>query len=195
MLTRARTFSRIIWKLPVRPFSAKNVVITAAGPDRPGIVHKLSTLIAPGNVEESRMTTLGLDFAILLRVTFPQKTEVDKVKKSIEEALPDYLVGARETGPVQATSPELKQCTITLEGPDQTGVVNAITEIFVKHNASIQDLKTETTMAAFAGYNIFELQTVINLPHSVDERKFRADLRAFEEKWGVDVLFKWGKPT
>ena len=47
-----------------------NLIISAIGSDRPGIVSEISGIITThgGNVEESRMSRLGSDFAIIMLV-------------------------------------------------------------------------------------------------------------------------------
>jgi len=49
----------------------KNLVISALGNDKPGIVNELSKTILDqgGNISESRMTVLGGEFAMMLLVT------------------------------------------------------------------------------------------------------------------------------
>ena len=48
-----------------------NFIISAIGPDRSGIVSELSSIITShgGNVEESRMSKMGSDFAIIMLVS------------------------------------------------------------------------------------------------------------------------------
>ncbi len=48
----------------------KLLAVTAIGPDRTGIVRDLSAGIteAGGNIRESRMTTLGSEFAVMMLV-------------------------------------------------------------------------------------------------------------------------------
>src|SRR4051812_23996800 len=67
----AKGVDRVLEVVTNQPPRNHSVVITASGPDRPGIVHDLTKLLttAGANVEESRMSILGNDFAILLRVT------------------------------------------------------------------------------------------------------------------------------
>ena len=45
-----------------------NLIISAIGSDRPGIVSKLAGIITNhgGNIEKSRMTRLGSDFVIIV---------------------------------------------------------------------------------------------------------------------------------
>ena len=48
-----------------------SLIISAVGSDRPGIISELSGIITThgGNVEESRMSRLGSDFAIIMLVS------------------------------------------------------------------------------------------------------------------------------
>ena len=50
---------------------AQLIVISAIGRDKPGIVQSISKAILScgGNIEESRMTTLGSEFATLMLVS------------------------------------------------------------------------------------------------------------------------------
>jgi predicted amino acid-binding ACT domain protein len=81
------------------PVRASSVVITAAGPDRPGIVSDLSAALqgANANVEESRMTILGNDFAILLRVTVPESQSARGITELLQSSFPEFVVSARST--------------------------------------------------------------------------------------------------
>ena len=60
-------------KSPTNPSQTvtDNLVITAIGKDRPGIINELSRIVLEqkGNVVDSRMTVLGGEFAILLLVS------------------------------------------------------------------------------------------------------------------------------
>ena len=52
----------------------KNFVLTVTGPDRIGIVERVTGLLFAqgGNVETSRMARLGGEFAILMLVSMPE---------------------------------------------------------------------------------------------------------------------------
>jgi glycine cleavage system transcriptional repressor len=59
-----------------------NIVFTLTGPDRIGIVDDVTRMVleAGGNVETSRMTRLGGEFAILMLISIPsdELTGLDK---------------------------------------------------------------------------------------------------------------------
>ena len=60
------------------------IVISAIGTDRTGVVQDLSKVILAcgGNIEESRMTTLGAEFAMLMLVSGNWHT-LDKLEKEL----------------------------------------------------------------------------------------------------------------
>ena len=62
-----------------------NIIISAIGSDRPGIVLELTGIIINhgGNVEESRMTRLGSDFAIIMLVSI-KKNAYDSLEISLQ---------------------------------------------------------------------------------------------------------------
>jgi glycine cleavage system transcriptional repressor len=61
------------------------IVISAIGPDRTGVVQDIAEVIlnCDGNIEESRMTTLGSDFAMLLLVSGNWHT-LSRLEKGLE---------------------------------------------------------------------------------------------------------------
>ena len=62
------------------------LVLTAVGPDRPGLVNEISSLVlaAGANLEDSRMAILGGEFALLILVSGDPKA-VTRVEHSAEE--------------------------------------------------------------------------------------------------------------
>lgn len=174
----------------VAPVRANSIVLTAAGPDRPGIVHDVcSTLAAQAqaNIEESRMTILGNDFAIILRVTVPETHSASKVAELMQKAFPDFVVSGRSTTTHPIFTSPVRIFSVAVEGPDQPGIVQILTNLFLEHKGSIRDLDTDTSNAPFAGYKIFSLKSVVALPINADFASFEASLHKFEDEFGFDV--------
>ena len=102
-----------------------NIIISAIGVDRPGIVLELSSIIRNhgGNVEESRMTRLGSDFAIIMLVS---------VKKDWYESLKVALQAINElTITSKLTNENINkgvQYQIDLSGADNEGIVNVLSK-------------------------------------------------------------------
>ena len=62
------------------------IVLSAIGSDRAGIVQDISKVILScgGNIEESRMTTLGSEFAVLMLVSGNWHT-LDRLEKGLDK--------------------------------------------------------------------------------------------------------------
>ena len=176
---------------PPTPAPLLSYVVTTAGPDRPGLVHSIAGHLHSlgANIEESRMTCLGTDFAVLLRISAPSSLALEQLTSSLQDLFPNFLVQARATSPIPPLPPPCHILNVSIEGPDQPGVVRAFTGVFARHGVTVRDLDTDTSSAPFAGYRVFSLRCVVAVPmeEGVME-KVRAGLEEFEEKWGFDVV-------
>ena len=63
------------------------IVLSAIGTDRTGVVQDITKVILAcgGNIEESRMTTLGAEFAVLMLVSGNWHT-LDKLERELDKA-------------------------------------------------------------------------------------------------------------
>ena len=174
------------------PYTAyQSVVITLAGPDRVGIVSDLSACLheLQGNIEESRMTILGNDFAVILLTSVPQSHTTNDIQNKLKLVFPEFIISARSTQPPGNTYPSapVRMLRLSLEGPDQPGVVRALTELLFKYGASIRDLDTDTSSAPFAGYRIFSMKAIVSIPTSTDVDAFHTATTDFENKYGFEL--------
>ena len=131
---------------------SKKFLITAFSKDRPGIVADLSQAIYENgyNLEESSMTNLAGEFAILLLLSTSSLNEVDAQEKLSTEC----RRLEREKGitafirPVGQESPEEKKNVLTktihVEGLDQAGIVYKVSKFLADNGINISTLNTET---------------------------------------------------
>lgn len=66
------------------------LITCLAGPDRSGIVHEVAGILLKlsCNVEESRMTSLGSDFAVIMMCSVPETVSTRDLKQRISDQLP-----------------------------------------------------------------------------------------------------------
>lgn len=166
----------------------RSLVLTFSGPDKTGIVFELSNVVhtQKGNVEESRMTLLGQDFALLMLISV-DANQADTLKDEITKQFPEFNVSFRDTASKKGFQGPVRILHVTFDGPDQPGVLSAMSNIFLKNQISVRDLETDTSSAPFAGYKVFGLKSVIAVPNSTDLAQLDDDISAFEEEYGVDV--------
>jgi glycine cleavage system transcriptional repressor len=144
----------------------KQLVLTAIGPDKPGIVKEISSVIheAGANLEDSRMAVLAGDFALI--VLFSGELEsIEKVKKqcvSLEKQL-DFQISFKQ--PTQSTEkPESLAYRFQAIGVDQPGIVHSVSAILAEFDVNVLSLESRLTHAAFHGTAMFAFNAEIQVP-------------------------------
>eukprot|EP00899_Mesostigma_viride_P012571 jgi/Mesvir1/21314/Mv15934-RA.1 len=183
---------------PTRGFAAatqdvsrKYMVVTAVGPDRPGIVSSLTkaALSHGANVEESRMTKLGGDFAIIMMVS------VDRAASTKHKALESSLTNIQglkvfchwSTDTDARKQARRRYRHLSVSGADDAGLVYKVTEFLAGQDVNIENMETSTTEAPFGGTTLFELESTIGLPTEMSTSSLAEELDKLSTKLGVDI--------
>ena len=151
------------------------LVISALGSDRPGLVDKLSNIIYSHalNIEDSRMTVLGGEFAILLLVAgeSPSLEALQSQQGEIEQALNMSLLIKPTTA--SNTTDNVVPYTVEVTALDNPGIVHNITSFFSKRDINIINLQTEHYFAPHTGSPMFALHMTIGLSAEFDIAELR----------------------
>tara|TARA_B100000029_G_scaffold515478_1_gene622672 strand:- start:3623 stop:4138 length:516 start_codon:yes stop_codon:yes gene_type:complete len=162
-----------------------HLLITAFGPDRPGIVSELSNIISlhGGNVEESRMTNLGNEFAILLLAKI-QNNQLDSLKNQFKEfkGLSIYTKSTMSKIAIDGI-----ECVIYLVGADHEGIIAGLAKYLSKNAINIYEMITNTTHAPSTGTILFNMQANITLPNNINFDKIKSELKHIANDLGVDI--------
>ena len=164
----------------------KNLIISAIGVDRPGIVSQLSGIITShgGNVEESHMTRLGSDFAIIMLVSVaPDWME------SLEVALQsinDLTIISKPTETKQER--EGIQCQIDLSGADNEGIVKVLSKYLKGKSINILEMQTYISNAPITGTSLFNLKAITAIPENMNIMDIQSDLNQIAQKLGVEII-------
>jgi glycine cleavage system transcriptional repressor len=167
------------------------LVISAIGDDRPGLVSRLTGLIQDCgcNVEDSRMSVLGTEFALILLLS----GEADGVARVGREApaLAEELgltLTAKPAGPPSAR-PVANRVPYEVRAVclDHPGVVHEITQFLARCDINIGELTTQTYAAPVTGAPMFSLHLRAEVPADRSIRALRADLAELGDQHGVDI--------
>ncbi|MDH5572210.1 MAG: ACT domain-containing protein [Gammaproteobacteria bacterium] len=144
----------------------EQLVITALGKDRPGIVNELSNALASHqlNIEDSSMSVMGGEFAILMLVS-GSVASIDNFIAQItelEERLGMHLL-AKSTS-TQPTDTTYALYTVEIDSIDRPGIVRDIASFFSDKQINIVDLDTLRYPAAHTGIPMFTMQMTIGVP-------------------------------
>jgi glycine cleavage system transcriptional repressor len=169
----------------------KNLIITATGFDRPGIVSEISGVITThgGNVEESRMSQMGSDFAIIMLVSVSREWE-----ESMEVALHSINNLTIITKNTEAYNPsDFDKYQITLQGADNEGIVKVLSEYLAEKSINIIEMNTLVSPAPVTGTPLFNLDAIILLSPDLIIEKIHANLEEISQKLGVKILLDKSK--
>jgi glycine cleavage system transcriptional repressor len=172
--------------------SRKHLVISALGKDRPGIVNQLSRVVldAGCNIEDSRMTVLGGEFALILLVSgvWNAVAKLESQLKAIEARLELIIVArATESRPVR---PDRMPYVVDVVAMDHPGIVNEVAGFFSSREINIEDLNTWTYAAAHTGTPMFSMNMTISVPARYSIGQLRDEFTRFCDEINLDATLE-----
>jgi glycine cleavage system transcriptional repressor len=168
------------------------IVISAIGSDRTGVVQDLTKVIlaGDGNIEESRMTTLGAEFAMLLLVSGNWAT-----LNKLEQGINKLARSAELTVTIRPTDTKLPAgdrmpYAVDIVSLDQQGIVFNLANFFAARDIEIADVATRSYAAAHTGSPMFAVQMAINVPASVHVAQFREEFMEICDLLNLDAILE-----
>jgi glycine cleavage system transcriptional repressor len=125
-----------------------NLAVTAVGRDRPGIVAGITGALLEfgGNVDDSQMSILHGQFAVMLIVSVPDGTDVGAVSNRLKQAGDELDLGGVNVSEVsELDRGEGPTHVLTVYGPDRAGIVHDVAVLLAEHGVNITDLRTKRT--------------------------------------------------
>jgi glycine cleavage system regulatory protein len=168
----------------------RTLVMTVIGPDRPGLVESVASLVRQhqGNWLECRMSRLGGQFAGILRVAVPAAAEsaLTQALQGLSGRGLAVVVQMDQASPTAETA-ELRQLEII--GQDRPGIVQQITAALAKHGVNVEELETECVSAAMSGELLFKARAKVRVPASANLAALKAELEHIASDLIVEVAF------
>ncbi len=168
---------------------AQSVVMTLVGPDRPGLVDTVASVISSheGNWLESRMAHLGGHFAGVLRVEVPQGKLAALLHSlhALEARGLHFQIQAETPG--TTTAPARRRVVLDLVGQDRPGIVRDISAALARHHANVEELETECLDAPHAGGKLFTAKANITLRPDGDLHALQDELERIASDLMVEI--------
>jgi len=148
-----------------------SLVLTAVGPDRPGLVSAMADVaIAHGaNWADSRMAHLAGQFAGIAHLQVPQ----ERAEALVVQGTPGAAAG--------------RSVVLELVGQDRPGIVREIARTLAARSISIDELDTRLESGSFSGEALFRAQARLRVSDRVPTAELRASLEALANDLMVDV--------
>lgn len=157
----------------------RQFVLTLTGPDRIGIVDRVTRLLLDrgGNVETSRMARLGGEFAILMLVSMPAE-QFDGLDQGLESLTAQgYKVTTTPAEQSHAEAhPGWLPYRIEVRGADHEGIIHEVAHYLSQHMINIESMDSETTPAPVSGSPLFTMTAYILVPPNPSDPNWKAGL-------------------
>lgn len=168
------------------------LVITAVGEDQPGIVNEICKQIADAgcNIEDSRMSVLGGDFALMLLVN-GKWNELAKLETAVPTAgrrLGLLINVKRTTG--SRRSGDLLPYSVEVVALDHPGIVYQLANFFSSREINIRDLATTSYKAAHTGTPMFSVQMTVDVPAGMQIARLREEFMDFCDQLNLDAIIE-----
>jgi len=168
------------------------LVISALGADRPGIVNDLSHAIYQlgCSISDSRMTLLGGEFAMLLLVEGPwnQLAKLEGQIKEMEKKLGMRIV-SRQTHSLPTEGDKLPY-SVEVVSLDHPGIVHKLASFFSQRHINIQELNTSTYSAPHTGTQMFSVEMNISVPAQTQITELRDEFMDFCDTMNLDAVLE-----
>jgi len=176
------------------------VIITAAGPDRPGIIARITQVLyrTGCNIEDTSMTLLRGEFSMILIVRLPQKQSLNEIKrrlKKVQTALGLSLLlkplSANEARRDQ--QPLGRSFILSVYGADKPGIVYGVTRLMAAHGINITDMNTRVIGPRNEPVYIMILE--MEIPKKVKIQTIKTKLNKLKKAVNVDITLHPAEPA
>ncbi len=168
------------------------LVISALGADHPGIVNQLSkTILEHGcNIEDSRMTVLGGEFAAILLVEGKWNTlaKIENTLPELERQLGMTIISKR-TGERVSGRNQLPYA-VDVVSMDHPGIVNNLAGFFADRSINIEDMATSTYSAAHTGTPMFSVHMTVGIPADIHIAALREEFMDYCDGLNLDAVLE-----
>ena len=170
----------------------KYMVLTAVGPDRPGLVQDIASIIhgAKANLEDSRMAILGGEFALILLFSGSEQSvaQIREQVPSFESRL-GLHASIRETKRPAGVAAFLPY-KLRVSGVDRPGIVAAVSKVLVGHGINVASLESRVQNAPESGTPMFVLSAELQVPSATALSSLRRDIAAACDDENLDFVLE-----
>jgi glycine cleavage system transcriptional repressor len=166
------------------------LIITAVGPDRAGIVGDLTGRLhaAGGNILDSRMVNLRGEFAMMILLECPEEAAARLAEElpAIGQTMQLRVNVSPQQSPASPTAQGMRYRLRTYS-MDQPGIVARLTGVLRSHGVNIEELSARQESAAFAGSPLFLTEMRLTVPVNLPLGTLRHELENLGGELNCDV--------
>ena len=167
-------------------------ILTAFGKDKPGVVADVSRIIYEigGNLEDSTMTRLVDEFAIILLFSVHGPEIEELLTMECRRLERDKAISAffrqLETVSIQ-TPPSQPSHTLLIEGIDHTGIVYRVSRFLADRGINIVNLSSEVIPSPESGSALYHMEIKVSAPETCRLDEMSLGLERLGEELHVEI--------
>ncbi len=168
-------------------------ILSAVGRDRPGMVADLAQLVfdCEANLEDSRMTLLGNEFAAILLCSGDSDDLGERLATGARrlgwENRMTVLLRPLEGEPrPPVPAPGYRLCEIEAQGEDRAGIVARICRTLADLRVNIADLRS-TSLPSPSGAALYGMTLAVEVPETLDIADLQKALDEVGAQLGLEV--------
>lgn len=169
--------------------SRENLILTAVGPDKIGLVQKISEFIVRHdcNIEDSKMAVFCGEFATILLISGadPSLLKVANAyhELEVETGLNIWVKTPAAKKPMES----FLLYRLTASCMDHPGVVHKLSSVLSALGINIESMETKTYAAPVSGTPIFRLEARISVPTKIGVNALRTRFAEIQKEENVDI--------
>jgi len=166
-------------------------ILTAFGRDRVGIVADVTQIMYElgCNLEDSEMTRLSDEFAVIFLFSAPQGDIDDKLSSACRRLELDKGVAAFFR-PAGSPKPEEKTgilSTLHVEGVDQCGIIYKVSRYLADNKVNIIKVQSKQNYSPQSGTAIYSVDLEVELPSHMSLSELKKGLQHVADALHVDI--------
>ncbi len=167
-------------------------ILTGFGQDRVGIVADLTEVMFElgCNLEDSNMTRLANEFAVIFLFTASDEAIEDKLSLACRRLEKDKGLSAffrRVDSKVRKAPAPAATHSIRAEGPDQIGIVYKISRYLAANEVNIVNLQARRSFSPDSGTALYSVHLEVECPQHLSLDKLDQGLHRIADDIHVDI--------
>lgn len=175
--------------------------LSAIGKDRPGIVAELAEMIFEHgcNLEDSSMTVLGGEFAVLLLFSGSGE-DLERGLSSAckrlewERRLTIFLRPLEGEPRAYGTGEQRGRWQVVARGVDKAGIVARVTRTLADRDVTIRTMTTSSGPGAESGTPLYTMRIEVDVPRALSIDALRDELDQVAEELRIEVALRSAPP-
>ena len=166
-----------------------HLILTAVGPDRVGLVEKISQFIARHdcNIEDSKMAVFCGEFAVIVLIS-GERDGLSKIASDYRAIEAETgLAIATKTPATRAAAQSFLPYKLTASCMDHPGIVYRISNVLSSLGVNIESMETKTYAAPISGTPIFQLEADLAVPTRTNINQLRERFAEIQREENIDI--------